>query len=199
LESRKGENQLLSVNGYLLVVDMKPVAIHTSRDAEAKPAIFSKKGGELKLSGPALVEILQAVLDKRVPFRFRARGFSMTPFIKDGDVITVFPLEVFRPRLGDIVAFTHPVTRSLAVHRMIGKKGDNFILKGDSVSDIQDIVTLNSLLGCVKLVERNGRQVFLGLGPERFLIALLTRIGLLSHLLTPLWKLVRPFVKRMAL
>ncbi len=89
---------------------MKPAAIHTLLDFEDKPALFSKKGGELKLSGPDLIELLQAVLDKGVPFRFRAKGFSMTPFIKDGDVITIFPLEGSRPRLGDIVAFTHPVT-----------------------------------------------------------------------------------------
>jgi hypothetical protein len=178
---------------------MKPAVIHISRDAETKPALFNKKEGDLKLSGPALVELLRAVLDKGVPFRFRAKGFSMTPFIKDGDVIKVFPLEGSRPRLGDIVAFTHPVTRSLSIHRMIGKKGDDFILKGDNISGIQDIVAFNSLLGCVKFVERNGKQVFLGLGPERIVIALLTRTGLFPHLLTPLWKLVRPFVKRTAL
>jgi len=175
---------------------MKPTEIHTLRDIENKPAIFSKKGGELKLSGPALVEILQAVLDKRVPVRFRAKGSSMTPFIKDGDVITVFPLEGSQPRLGDIVAFTHPVTRSLAVHRLIGKKGPDFRFKGDNVSGIEDIVALNSLLGCVKLVERNGRQVFLGLGPERFLIALLVRTRIFPTLLPFLWGLVRPVVKK---
>ena len=158
-----------------------------------------KLNNEISLSGPALVELLMAVLDKGMPFRFRARGFSMTPFIKDGDVITVFPLEGSRPRLGDIVAFTHPVTRRLCIHRMIGEKGNGVTLKGDNVSDIQDIVAFNSLLGCIKSVERNGKQVFLGLGPERLVIALLTRTGLFPHLMTPLWKLVRPFFKRMAL
>ncbi len=170
--------------------------IHISRDAETKPALFNRKKGDLKIPGPALVELLRAVLDKGVPFRFRAKGFSMTPFIKDGDVITVFPLEGSRPRLGDIVAFTHPVTKRLCIHRMIGKKKDNFILKGDNVSGIEDIVTLNSLLGCVKLVERNEKQAFLGLGPERFLIALLVRTRILPTLLPFLWRLVRPVVKR---
>jgi len=73
---------------------MKPAAIHISRDAETKSALFNRKEGELQLSGPSLVELLRSVLDKGVPFRFQAKGFCMTPFIKDGDVITVFPLEV---------------------------------------------------------------------------------------------------------
>jgi hypothetical protein len=178
------------------VVDMKPAEIHTLRDVENKPDIFSKKSGELKLSGSALVEILQAVLDKQVPFRFRAKGFSMTPFIKDGDVITVSPLTGVLPCLGDVVAFTQPETGRLAVHRIVGKKGRYFLLKGDNIYSGQDAVPQKNLLGFVKIVERNGKQVFLGLGPERFLIALLTRTGLLFRLLTPLRKLVRLFVKR---
>jgi hypothetical protein len=176
---------------------MKTAARRTLRDVEDKPAIFSKKGGELKLSGPALVEILQAVLDKGMPFRFRAKGFSMAPFIKDSDVITVSPLTGVLPCLGDVVAFTQPETGRLAVHRVVGKKGWYFLLKGDNTYSVQDAVPQKNLLGFVKIVERNGKQVFLGLGPERFLIAFLTRTGLLSTMLSPLWKLFRPFVKRL--
>jgi signal peptidase I len=179
---------------------MKTATRHTLRDVENKPAIFNKKEGELKLSGPALVEILQAVLDKGMPFRFRAKGFSMTPFIKDGDVITVSPLSSALLRLGDVVAFTHPGTGRLAIHRVVGKKHGYYIVRGDNTSSLKnDLIPETNILGSMSKVERKGKEVFLGLGPERLLIALLTRIGLLSHLLTPLWKTVRPFVKRMAL
>ena len=179
---------------------MKPTEIHTLRNFEDKPALFSKKGGELKLSGPDLIELFQAVLDKGVPFRFRVKGFSMTPFIKDGDVITVSPLSGVLPRLGDVVAFIHPKTEKLVVHRMVGQNGNYFLLSGDNTSSVtNDLIPKENILGYTTKVEREGKEVFLGLGPERFLIASLARIGLLSHLLTPLWKLVRPFVKRMAL
>ena len=47
-------------------------------------------------------------------------------------------------------------------------------------------------MGRVTRVERNGKEIFFGLGPERFLIAFLTRRGLLFPLLYPLWRMVRP-------
>ena len=157
-----------------------------------------KLSNEISLSGPALVELLRAVMDKGLPFRFRAKGASMSPFIKDGDVITVSPLSGALPRLGDVVAFTHPNTERLVVHRVVGKKGRYFLLKGDNVSRVENKVSRKKLLGFVNIVERNSKQVFLGLGPERFLIALLTRIGLFSHVLPCLLKLARPFSGRWA-
>ena len=54
-----------------------------------KPAIYSKKTEGLSLSGYVLIELMKAVLEKNVPFRFRGKGFSMSPFIRDGDVITI--------------------------------------------------------------------------------------------------------------
>ena len=73
-----------------------------------KPALHNRAGGILSLSGPALLDLLRAVLDKRVPFRFTARGFSMSPFIKDGDVVTVSPCAPGAIHYGDVIAFVHP-------------------------------------------------------------------------------------------
>lgn len=158
-----------------------------------------KLSDEISLTGPALVALLRAVLDKGMPFRFQAKGISMTPFIKDGDVITVSPLSDTLPRRGDVVAFTHPDTGRLVIHRVVGKKARQFLLKGDNVSRAENKVLQKKLLGLVTIVERNGKQVFAGLGPERFLIALLTRFGLISHLRRCLVKFVRPVAGRSSL
>jgi len=177
---------------------MKPAPIHTSRDAGMETGLFTRKGDELQLSGQALVELIRAVLDKGVAFRFWAKGFSMTPFIKDGDVITMSPLSDALPRLGDVVVFIHPEMERLVVHRMVGQNGNYFLVRGDNTSSVtNDLIPKENILGCTTRVEREGNEVFLGLGPERLLIALLTRTGLLSSLLPPLWRLVRPFVKRL--
>jgi len=175
---------------------MESIEINTLRNVEDKPALFSKKGGELQISGPSLVELLRAVLDKGVPFRFRAKGFSMNPFIKDGDVITIFPLQGSRPRLGDVVAFTHPSTGGIAVHRVVGKKGSYFSIRGDNLPGGNETVSYKNLLGFVRNLERNGKNVFFGLGPERRLIALSSRSSILPYLLSPIWRLIRPFFKR---
>lgn len=176
---------------------MKPTVIHMSPDVETKPVLFSRKAGELQLSGTDLVALLKSVLDKGVPFRFQAKGFSMSPFIKDGDVITVSPLSGALPRLSDVVAFIHPKTGRLVVHRMVGKKDNYFIVKGDNISDSDDLISRTNILGSVIKVERDGKKVFLGYGQERFLIAFLTRRGLLYPFLYPIWRIMRPFVRRL--
>lgn len=163
-----------------------------------KPAIFIRKGGELSLSGPTLTELFQGMLDKGASFKFRAKGFSMSPFIKDGDVVTVLPLPGASSRLGDVLVFIHPGTGKLVVHRVVGKKGTSYLIKGDSTPEVDALVPKENILGCVRKVEREGKKVFLGLGPERFLIAFLVRRGLLFPLLVPLWRLVRLIVRRSA-
>jgi signal peptidase I len=175
---------------------MKSSTVNTSFDARDKPALFSKKGGELQLSGPDLIELLQAILDKGVPFRFRAKGFSMSPFIKDDDVITVSPLTDGSTHSGDIVAFIRSEMKKLVIHRVVGKQGEYFHIKGDNIPNTDELIPKANILGRVTKVERNGRKIYLGLGPEGFLIAFLTRKGLLFPLLYPLWRMVRPIFRR---
>ena len=160
---------------------------------------IEKLSDEISLSGSDLVDLLRAVMDKGMPFRFRANGISMTPFIKDGDVITVSPLSGALPRRGDVAAFTHPDTGKLVVHRVVGKTGRQFLLKGDNVDRVENKVPQKNLLGCVTIVERNSKQVFAGLGPERSLIALLTRFGLISRVRQCFVKFVRPVAGRFSL
>lgn len=168
------------------------------RDAQAKPALFVKKGEDLSLSGQLLKELVRSVLDKGASFRFRSSGFSMSPFIKDGDVVTVAPLWGTTPGLGDVVVFTHPCTGKLVIHRVVGKRPDSYLIKGDNLPEGGDLVPKTNILGHVARVERDGQEVFLGLGLERFLIAFLTRRGLLP-LLFPVWRFVRLLIRRLAL
>jgi len=177
---------------------MKNPPANIRRNIKPKPSLSINNGNELSLSGPALVEILRAVLDKGVLFRFRAKGFSMSPFIKDGDVITVSPLSHDSLCLGDVGAFVRPNRETVVVHRVIGEKGDHFLVKGDNTSDANELIPKANLSGRVTKVERNGKEVSLGLGPERYLISFLTRKNLLLPLLSPLRRLVWRFVKRLA-
>lgn len=131
------------------------------------------KGNELSLNRQALTHLLKAVLEKGIPFRFRAKGFSMTPFVRDGDVITIFPLSGNLPRIGDVVAYTQLKTNILKVHRVVGKKGEYFLVKADnSFSRNCEFVPKTKVLGLLHKVEREGNDIYLGLGPERIIIAL---------------------------
>ena len=163
-----------------------------------KPKFAIVKGSELSLSGPALVQLLRAVLDKGAPARFWAKGFSMSPFIKNEDVVTLYPLQNASPGVGDVIAFVLRETDKLCVHRVVGKKGDFYVTKGDNSSEADESVPRENILGFVTRVERGGKEVFLGLGPERFLIGFLGGRGLLLPLILPVWKVVRLFIKRSA-
>jgi hypothetical protein len=160
------------------------------------PDCSAVKGRDLPLSGPALVELLRTVLQKGALARFQARGFSMSPFIKNEDVVTVSPFKGKPPSLGDIIAFVHNETGGLCVHRIVRKTGQFYFTQGDNRCETAECVPGENVLGTVTRVERGGKIVFLGLGPERYVIAFLGRRGLLFPLLFPVWKLARWIVKR---
>ena len=164
----------------------------------AKPKFSIMKGRDLPLSGPALVQLLRAVLGKGALVRFRAKGFSMSPFIKNEDVVTLSPLQNASPGIGEVIAFVLQETDKLCVHRVVGKKGGFYVTKGDNSSEADESVPRENILGFVTRVERGGKEVFLGLGPERFLIGFLGGRGLLLPLILPVWKVVRLFIKRSA-
>lgn len=162
----------------------------------AAPGFSLVKGSDLSLSGPAFVALLRAVLQKASSVRFQAKGFSMAPFIKNADVLTVCPLKHRLPGLGDIIAFVHKETGGLCIHRIVGREKDFYITQGDNLSESAEHVTREDILGCVTRVERGSRSISWGLGPERYVIAFLGRRGLLFPLLLPVWKALRPFIKR---
>lgn len=161
-----------------------------------KPSLYAVPGGVLALSGVALQEVLQAVLAKGASFRFKARGFSMHPFIQDGEVVTVSPVQVDRLWPGDIVAFCHPETGRLTVHRILKKTAQGFVLRGDNCPEADGLVPTVNILGRVTQGGRSGRIIRLGWGPERLGLALLSRYHLLQPLLSQIRQVVGPFLPR---
>ena len=150
------------------------------RSSEDKPSLRARSGRELRLSGESLLGIMAEVMAKGVPFRFRAVGYSMSPFIRDGDVITVLPKGGRRLRRGDVVAYVRPVNGQLAVHRIVGRLSAGFVLKGDHESTADFHVAESGILGIVSGVERNGRRAWIGVGPGRRLIAGLSARGYIT-------------------
>lgn len=142
----------------------------------------------------AFAQLMKAVLDKGAPFRFEAGGYSMAPFIRHGDIITVAPSSSpSRFRRGDVAAFMSPETGKLTVHRIIRfspRRG--YLIKGDNTPAPDGRVEQSAIIGRVVRVEHRGKRVRIGLGPERALLAFLSRIGLLPPLVQFLWRLSRP-------
>ena len=144
-------------------------------ESSSEPFIW--QGGELRASNRGQLELMRAVLERGAPFRFRALGFSMRPFIRDGDLLTVVPLGSRAIRRGEVVAFVQPSSGRLLVHRVIDAQDGGLLLRGDNCRHIDGVVPRSNLLGLVTCVERDERAVVLGLGRERRLIALLSARG----------------------
>lgn len=139
--------------------------------------------------GAELNSFLGELLEGGKPASIPARGFSMAPFIRDGDLITIAP--AFRPgsgsdqyKVGDIILFRTELDRWL-VHRIIrksyrGKRG-RVVTKGDSLLQADRPVDREQVWGRVTALTRgrSSRLYDLSEPSTRWLmhaIALLSRI-----------------------
>lgn len=144
-------------------------------------AAYTLDGGSLSLPGPALVGLTREVLDRGLPFRFSAPGFSMSPFIRDGDVITLALYQAGSCRAGHVVAFVRPDTGCLVVHRVVAVSETGCRIRGDNSPEEDGEIPHSQILGRVTRVERAGNPVRFGFGPERVVIALFSRRGWLPY------------------
>ena len=136
---------------------------------------FVARGEELRLSNLGQLELLRAVNARGLPLRTVARGFSMHPFIRDQDVLTIAPFHDRAPRMGDVAAFILPQTGRLAIHRIVGRTAAGWRLKGDNCLQADGVVARENIIGRVTRIERHGRDVRFGLGPEGRWIAFFNR------------------------
>jgi hypothetical protein len=147
------------------------------------------------LPNAGFTELLVAVLARGAPFRFQASGYSMSPFIRNGDVLTLGATPR-RLHLGEVVAFINPCNARLSVHRIVQTGPNGYLLRGDNTPEPDGTVAHSDILGRVIRLERCGRRVRLGLGPERVMIVFLSRCGWLIPLLVPVWNIYHNFFKR---
>lgn len=144
---------------------------NSSFTPHAERSSFVRADGELRVTNRVQLELMRGVLERGVPFRFEALGFSMMPFIQHGDILTVAPLAQRVPRVGDVVAFVQANMTWLAVHRVSAIQADTIIARGDNCPEADATIPRANVLGIVTRVERDGRIVGLGLGAERRVIA----------------------------
>jgi len=129
---------------------------------------------------------MRTALAEGLLFRFTAKGYSMSPFIKNDDVLTVAPASRHALRLGDVAVFIHPVTRDLCVHRIVGVMRGNVLVKADNGFDQDGVIRLADILGVIVYVQRGKTVISWGLGIERVIIAFLSRVCFFPLVLYPL-------------
>lgn len=152
----------------------------SSSDISDSPYVF--QSGELSLSNLGQLELLLAMVESGVALRMMARGTSMRPFIRDKDVLTISPVKNKQLSLGDVVAFTQPGIGKLAIHRIIGRTDKGWLIRGDNCPEADGVVATENIIGRVYRIERQGKEVHLGIGKAAKLIAILNRGNALLRL-----------------
>lgn len=144
----------------------------------------------IALDGSEMAGLVEELAARGVPVRFQAKGGSMSPWIRDGDVVTVAPIggeavggnengqSPRAPRLGDVAAFRRQPSGRLTVHRLVRREAEGWIARGDRLAGEDGSVRREELLGLVTRVERAGREIWVPRGLAGLLLARLSRFAL---------------------
>lgn len=94
--------------------------------------------------------------------RFRALGSSMTPFIRNGDILTATPTNPNQLRIGEIIFYKTKGGNAIA-HRILRIKQANnkltFNTRGDASTGTYETVEQNQVLGKVTTINRNNKVI----------------------------------------
>ena len=149
---------------------------------------------EVTLKESDFLEISRDVFEKGTSIRFQAKGFSMRPFIQDGDFITVSPIESSSVRIGDVV-FYSTAENNVIVHRVFNKYGKdgnmNLVIKGDASFGFPEKVDIQNVLGKVVAIERKGRERRLDTKPYRIICLFFAGLSPFSRWIYPIGSKVK--------
>lgn len=116
---------------------------------------------EVSLKRDQFAELSAEILAQGGSFRFKAHGFSMYPFIRDRDILTIQSVEAAALKVGD-VAFYGCAGNTLVAHRVLGRRvqASQVVLatRGDAASGPDERVQAEQVLGRVVSVRR-GRKI----------------------------------------
>jgi signal peptidase I len=135
----------------------------------------------LKCRGSELYWLGKALADSGASFRVEVRGLSMYPFLRDGDVVEVAPVQIGEVELGDVVFFRSG--DRLLAHRVVeiavDDRGTHLRARGDSFRQEDPPINEADLVGLVTVVHRLGRNgehtIRLDRGSSKWLGVLMAR------------------------
>jgi signal peptidase I len=133
------------------------------------------------------------LLRQGASLRIKARGSSMLPFLRNGDVALVMPAAGTEIGVGDVICYETPPGR-LFLHRVIECDRDRLVAKGDAL-EFRDVIDRTRLLGKVVAVQRRGRvkrlDTRIGRWRNRAIAAVSPLIPLVIALAIPMRRVVR--------
>ncbi|OVE75619.1 hypothetical protein BVX97_04335 [bacterium E08(2017)] len=140
-------------------------------------------GLECRVTGEDLTGLLASLLEEKVDCSIRVHGMSMAPFVRDGDMVRISPVNTGDLKVGDLAAVTPVDGATPLVHRVIGIKSTGesreLLIKGDRCVYNDGWISEDCVVGKVQSVIRDEKKVHWGI--PGVLLALLSRVGVLSR------------------
>ena len=141
----------------------------------------------LELNGLNIESLARELLTAGNSVRFRAKGSSMRPFIRAGDLVEIIPVVIADLRRGDVLLFGSGKKGQLMLHRLvqIRRKGDQatLILQGDANRYPDGAILPEQVIGRAVAVKRKTKQWHLD--------------GRTARILAAVWVYFSPAVKRL--
>ncbi len=151
-------------------------------------------GRSINSTGADFLGLSKDILEKGKSLRFQAKGWSMRPFIRDGDFIVVSSVDNSSIKTGDVVFYSSTGNKVIA-HRLIRKykqKGRTSVfIKGDATLSLPEKIDIKNVLGKVVAIERNGRKKRLDTKLHQVIGLLLSGISPFGRWIYPLGSVVK--------
>lgn len=123
--------------------------------------------------------LMEDVLVQGKPFKFKATGTSMTPFIKNGETITISPV-TGNLTVGDVGVYKDVQNKRVLIHRVTHVLPSGYVFKGDAFHNSDGFVAKTQVVGIVSSIGCNQRSFhFRNLIPKR-IMALCSELGLIA-------------------
>ena len=141
---------------------------------------------ELSLSMDNFYDLLDTLIGTKQLNRVKVscKGFSMSPFIKDSDIIIIKPVKNFsKLKIGDIVVIPLPGEKKIIIHRIIKKKGESLLLKGDNLMESDGWFKKKDVMGIVATIFKKNNFKYNCNHFMNYVVAIGSRTKILNHLL----------------
>ena len=110
------------------------------------------------INNDVLIGLIRKTVDGGLSLRLNVRGFSMAPFIKDRDMVTIKKFGGRAHIWGTPAVYIHRCGK-LVVHRVVGMRGKYYMLKADNSLAPDGYIPQEDLLGRVVRIERGNVDV----------------------------------------
>lgn len=135
---------------------------------------------------------VEAEIAEGNPVRFRLKGQSMFPLLRNGrDIVVLHPCQEEELRPMDVVLFRYRGTHVL--HRILRREGDRLLIQGDGSYIAHEECMVADVVGVVRTIIRpSGKQISVESWRWRFLSRLWRGLGTLR---TPMLQVLHRIIR----